>query len=138
VNAISQRRKVMIHRMLLAAALFVVPGVTWAADEASQDFSLTDELEERRPQRCEDIYNAYRCTNTYGCEWDRYYGCTRDRNGGGRRIFECIASDNGWEEHRGGHRGRGRSQNAAAWNAIRNCEQYHGTCSVDRCEYYRI
>lgn len=45
----------------------------------------------------------------------------------------CIAVDSGFEEHRGGHQGLGRTQYEAAAQALANCHSHHGECRVLRC-----
>jgi hypothetical protein len=55
----------------------------------------------------------------------------RDDNGVGN--FVCSASDNGWEEHRGGHTGYGRNIRQAQRQALQSCQRIHGDCTVDFC-----
>lgn len=147
-------------RIFLAAAFLTMPQAVWAADKDStpeyaqrldedgapgvdegvaSEFALPlgEESELELAPRCQDIRNVNRCRNTYGCRWDRYYGCVRDQGGGGQRTFECTAADNGWEEHWGGHRALGRTQMAASRNALRECERFHGSCRVTRCQAFR-
>lgn len=50
---------------------------------------------------------------------------------GGRDQFECTARDSGWEEHRGGHIGRGFMEHMARAEALRECQRFHGRCTVE-------
>lgn len=52
--------------------------------------------------------------------------------------FRCIATDNGFEEHWGGHIGEGRTQFEARRNALMECEARHGRCSIQRCDPVRF
>lgn len=71
--------------------------------------------------------------------------------GGNQHRYWCLASDNGFEEHRvrtpdgrinQGHVGLGSSQWQAQQNAVFACQQLHGLCSVRICginfNYHRI
>jgi hypothetical protein len=85
--------------------------------------------------RCEYIRDYYQCRRS-GCYWDNYYGCSSSGGGGGYRVWQCSASDTGWEEHFRGHTGRGYSQNEARRQALRNCQRPygpHGQCYITEC-----
>jgi hypothetical protein len=47
--------------------------------------------------------------------------------------FVCVANDNGWEEHNGGHSGYGRTQWEAERSALEICRQQHGDCYISSC-----
>jgi hypothetical protein len=90
-----------------------------------------------RPVQCQAIRNYNRCVNTQDCTWDQRRGCVRGFDGGLQGVFERIAADQGWEEHRGGHIGRGRTQREAENVALRVCQQNHGNCFVRSCQRIR-
>lgn len=50
----------------------------------------------------------------------------------GRRFgrVECVAEDVGWEEHAGGHVAYGFFPELVRQRAIRECEQFHGSCTA--------
>lgn len=64
----------------------------------------------------------------------------RDGGGGGngRGNWECVAQDNGWEEHRGGHLGGGRDRRSAEYQATSQCERLHGSCRIVSCVQQRF
>lgn len=53
--------------------------------------------------------------------------------GNNGRMFVCIAVDNGWEEHGGGHVAYGRFIQEAQRNALQQCQQVHGACRIQSC-----
>jgi len=59
-------------------------------------------------------------------------------NGGGhyppREQYRCVAVDQGWEEHRGGHQGFGPSRFAAERQAIQSCNREHRSCRIVECQ----
>lgn len=56
---------------------------------------------------------------------------------GGGQNYVCVAVDNGWEEHGGGHRGYGRNIEMAQRAAMFECQNYHGACRLQRCDIAR-
>ena len=52
---------------------------------------------------------------------------------GPQHGFMCVAEDNGFEEHRGGHQGLGRTQFEATQQALAICRSQHGDCHVTSC-----
>lgn len=54
------------------------------------------------------------------------------RRPGGRQI-QCMAVDRGWEEHRMGHVGYGRTLYEAQRNALRACQLEHDQCRIRSC-----
>lgn len=48
----------------------------------------------------------------------------------------CIAMDVGYEEHSGGHRAYGRSSYEAERASLYECQRYHSSCRIYRCEYH--
>lgn len=56
--------------------------------------------------------------------------------GGGGGQISCVAVDNGWEEHYGGHVGYGRSRYEAERQALNECQRRHGRCRIQSCTGY--
>lgn len=50
-----------------------------------------------------------------------------------QRGFVCVAEDNGYEEHRIGHQGLGRTQYEASVQALAICRNQHRECHVTSC-----
>ncbi|MBI1859853.1 MAG: hypothetical protein HYR96_02920 [Deltaproteobacteria bacterium] len=48
-------------------------------------------------------------------------------------TVSCVAVDNGWEEHFGGHVGYGRNVYEAQRNALMQCQRTHGRCRIQSC-----
>lgn len=53
--------------------------------------------------------------------------------GPGPQLISCVAVDNGWEEHFGGHVGYGRSIYDAQRAALMECQRVHGRCRIRSC-----
>lgn len=103
-----------------------------------QDFSHLEHAFERAHGSHHDrhLENDFReVESAYGrLDW----AMTRGTGGGGGRVlWECSASDSGWEEHFGGHTATGYDQFEAQQNAIRECQRYHGRCRANRCTTVR-
>lgn len=47
--------------------------------------------------------------------------------------YQCTASDDGWEEHWGGHTAGGYDQWSAQNAALNLCHQFHPGCHITRC-----
>ncbi len=54
--------------------------------------------------------------------------------GPGYESYSCVAVDNGWEEHGGGHRAYARNIQQAQRQALRECQRFHGACRIQRCD----
>lgn len=54
--------------------------------------------------------------------------------GPGQQAYQCTATDNGWEEHAGGHVAYGRNLQQAQRLAIAECQSVHGSCRIRRCD----
>lgn len=59
------------------------------------------------------------------------YPRPRPRPGG---YFQCTARDAGWEEHRFAHVGYGRNPQQAQWQAVAECQRFHGRCVASGCQ----
>ncbi len=60
-------------------------------------------------------------------------GRSRPGRGYGRTAYSCSATDKGWEEHWGGHHGRGYDLRNSRSEACRSCKKPngpHGSCNV--------
>lgn len=82
-------------------------------------------------------YNYSQCVQAR-CLFDGSSGACYSGNGGGgggggQNFWTCTAVDSGWEEHRGGHVGRGRSRFQAENQAIAECNRDHGRCRITQC-----
>lgn len=138
------------RRIVLAAALFVVATVARAASEtdaAGSDAGFTaaldlsaadlrrDSLGVATPQGAPVELRQGPPGFPFPFPDDRRPGPGRpgDRRPGpgrpdDRRDMSCFGSDNGWEEHRYGHGGRGWSPR----QACEDCRRHHGSCNY-RC-----
>ena len=94
------------------------------------------------PYYCNQFdYNEYQC-KLNGCFFDFSTQQCFAQGGGPRpnppagRGFMCTAVDAGWEEHRSGHQGIGRTQYEAQQAAMGDCLRHHGECRITRCQRY--
>jgi hypothetical protein len=55
----------------------------------------------------------------------------------GSRMIECVAVDQGHEEHFGGHKGFGETTMRAERSAMRACLAVHGRCEIRSCRTTR-
>ena len=74
------------------------------------------------------VYQAYRSAK-YALEQIYVLGPTPTT-----QNYKCVAFDMGWEEHAGGHAAYGKNYNDAQRSALYQCQRYHPSCRVVRCD----
>jgi len=78
------------------------------------------------------VYNQYRQT-AQALQNVQVGGPGPGPGPGPQPTYSCVAVDNGWEEHAGGHLGYGRTVYEAQRVALGNCQRVHGSCRIRSC-----
>jgi hypothetical protein len=111
-------------------------------DHRDRSHGCTVELQTRRG----DFLDSFTARSCRDAQWDceqelrqrhregrnPYAQCVTIRDDGGRDrgYWTCTARDRGWEEHAGGHQMSGRDLRMLEYAAIRECQRFHGECTV--------